>query len=94
MHFARVCQQERLIRPSVPLQSDLLVHPHLPLQSPVCLLALGLTTILTTVEIEIASGTRTANAKYGIDNVTSAIEIASVHPWRTLVIQSVSRQSA
>jgi len=79
-----VCQQELLIRPSAPLQSDPLVHPHLHPQFPVCLPVLGLTMILTTVEI--VSGKKTVNvpivnvnAKYGIDNVRSASEIASAH---------------
>jgi hypothetical protein len=97
MHFVRVCQQGLHIRPSAPLQSELLVHPHLRLQSQVCLLALAHTTSLTTVEIAIvnASGKKTANvlivnatAKYVIDNVKSATEIANVHR-RRLGIQSV-----
>jgi hypothetical protein len=97
MHFVRVCQQGLHIRLSVPLQSDLLVHLHLRLQSLVCLLALAHTTSLTTVEIVNvnASGKKIANvlivsatAKYVIDNVKSATEIANVHQ-RRLGIQNV-----
>lgn len=95
MHFVKVCQQGLHIRPSVPLQSDLLVHPHLRLQSQVSLLALAHITSLTTTEIVIASGKKTANvlivnatAKYVIDNVKSATEIANVHRQRP-GIQSV-----
>jgi alpha-beta hydrolase superfamily lysophospholipase len=97
MHFVRVCQQGLHIPPSVLLQSDLLVHPHLRLQSQVSLPALAHTMSLTTAEIVIAnaSGKKTANvlivnatAKYVIDNVKSATEIANVHRQRP-GIQSV-----